>query len=97
MVQVYILTITDGCTRWSEAYILYTMKTAEIIEIFKEWVKNNPKFETCSIDQALQFTSDKFKNFCQSIKLKINVAPQTTRSYSLSKRINKTITRVLQT
>lgn len=96
--KFYILTITDRCTRWSEAYMIKEISAKETIKAFERWEKNNSRPYTVLTDQGRNYTS---REFCEYLKEKA-IRNSTTTPYnptgnSISERINQTITRVMQT
>ena len=95
--KIYLLSITDRCTRWSEIYMLKDLYTSSIINGFKSWINNNPHPETILTDQGRPYISQEFSEFCESN----NIKHRMTTTYnptgnSISERLNQTITRVLQ-
>lgn len=96
--KLFILTITDRCTRWSEVYRLRNLKSTEIIRHFRTWLEKHPIPESCLTDQGRQYISKEFNNFLEENKIKhVLATAYNPTGNSISERINQTISRVLQT
>ncbi|KAI5179339.1 hypothetical protein PAEPH01_2616, partial [Pancytospora epiphaga] len=97
LTKLFFLTITDRCTRFSEVYLLKTLRSDEIIEIIQNrWVRKWGKPQTILTDNGRQFISSEFNKFTaeNGIQQKNTCAYNPTAN-SISERINQTLTKIL--
>ncbi|KAI5176569.1 hypothetical protein PAEPH01_2367 [Pancytospora epiphaga] len=95
--KLFFLTITDRCTRYSEVYLLRTLKSEEIIRIVRDkWCKRRGNPRTILTDNGRQFTSQEFAEFTQKHGITHKLTcPYNPTANSLSERINQTLSKVL--
>lgn len=95
--HVYIITITDRCTRWTETHIVHKIDTDHVIKAFNSFIKKFGVPKTCLTDRGRQYTSEKFQIYLKEKSIKqILTSPYNPTGNSISERLNQTISRVLQ-
>ncbi|MGL5707932.1 MAG: reverse transcriptase domain-containing protein [Aeromonas sp.] len=94
---LYLLSITDRCSRWTEVFSLTTIKTANVIKCLKLWFSRNGMPKTILSDNGRQFISKNMKQFLCNNNIKaILTTPFNPTGNSLSERINQKITDVIR-
>ena len=96
--KVYLLTISDRCTRWTEVFLLKSISAQALIPCFTKWFQSHGLPRTCLTDQRRQYISETFRNFlAQHHTRHVLATTYNPTGNSISERIIQTITRVLQT
>ncbi|KAG0438376.1 Transposon Tf2-8 polyprotein [Dictyocoela muelleri] len=96
--KIYLLTITDLCTRFSKVIIIKNINSETVsMKIYKEWFLKikPPKF--ILTDLRKQYTSSKFSELCKKFQVKhIFSSPNNPTSNSISERINQQINTIMK-
>ncbi|KAH9385456.1 uncharacterized protein NEMAJ01_0352 [Nematocida major] len=94
--KFYILTITDRCTRWTEAFRVNTITVTQLIKHMITWIHAHGKPDTVLHDQGRQYVSKQFTQFLEQQGItQINTSPYNPTGNAISERINQEITFVL--
>lgn len=96
--KIYLLTLTDIFTRWSEVYPLNNLTSTHIGKIIlNNWCIKHPAPETILSDQGRQFISREFKDSMgqKGIICKFTT-PYNPTGNSISERINRTIGEIIR-
>lgn len=94
--KLYILTISDRCTRWTQCFPIFSLKGEELISALESWLLDNPKPETILTDNGRNYVSQTFNDFLKRKGIKhLLCTPYNPTGNSISERVNPTITRVL--
>lgn len=90
--MLYILTITDRCTRWTEPYLLANITSQEINRGIQHYFKKFRKPISLLSDRGRQYISQNFENFLKKEGVKhLITSPYNPTGNSISERINQTI------
>lgn len=93
---MYIAVFTENCSRWIEAVPIRTATAQNVIKAFRENVvlKFGPP-EILLVDNGTQYTSNLFRDFCASHRIKLNYLPRFYPRGNPTEAQNKTIKRTL--
>jgi hypothetical protein len=94
----FVLLATDYFTKWVEAIPLKKVTSENMVEFVKEHIIY--KFgipQTIKTDQGTQFTSSEFREFAESMGIKLlNCSPYYARANGQAKASNKIMIKIIQ-
>lgn len=95
--KFYLLTMTDIYSRFTEVYILRSLKTKEIIKSLQKWLDTYGKFEIFISDNGRSYCGKILGKFLKNNKIKHLFIPSyTPSSNGISERLNRTIIQILR-
>jgi ribonuclease HI len=93
----YFITITDIYTRITKVKFVPNITAEDLIKAVKEWIIRYRKPEIMIMDNGVQYTSNKFKEFLSKIDIECRYIPKyTPSSNGISERINVSISEILR-
>lgn len=97
--KITILVIIDVYTRYAEIYPIKKITSQKTMNIIQnKWIKNHGTPKNILCDQGKQFTSNKFRQFCEEAGIKIRYsAIYSPQSNGIVERLNGKILSVLRT
>ncbi|KAG0441657.1 Pro-Pol polyprotein [Dictyocoela muelleri] len=96
--KIYIITITDRCSRFTKCRFISNIRADDFIRAFnEEWLSEFKIPQTILSDNGLCYVSKKTKNYMKSKGIKqIFTTPYNPTGNSISERINQIITKILR-
>lgn len=95
--KIYIMTITDIYSRFTQLFFIYNINSTEVSKAFKTWFKTYKEPQYVITDNGRQYVSKKLKKLFNENKIKHTLIPSyTPSSNGISERINRTINEVLR-
>jgi transposase InsO family protein len=93
-----VLLATDYFTKWVEAIPLKKVTSENMVEFFKEHIIYRFGIpQTITTDQGTQFTSSEFRNFTESMGIKLlNSSPYYAQANGQAEASNKIMIKIIQ-
>ncbi len=94
--KIYLLTMTDHYSRWTEVYILTNINTQSIIGKLSYWISKHGCPTKLISDNGTQYKSTEFEHFLNEKGIKHHVTTTfNPEANGVSERVNCTIKRIL--
>ncbi|WP_438544757.1 reverse transcriptase domain-containing protein [Clostridium sp.] len=96
--KIFILTVIDRASRWTELGILTKITAEKVVETLKKiWLDKHPKPSTILSDRGKQYTSVHFRTTMKRMNIDhFCTTPYNPTGNSLSERINQTLGFILR-
>lgn len=96
--KIYLITLTDIYSRYTEIYPVSTINKFKIKEAFEKWITKFEQPKYVLMDNGPQYTSDLVKNYLANKNIKaIYTPPYSPESNGISERINQKIITAINT
>lgn len=91
--KVYILTITDVFSRFTQIYLLEKIGAKDLINCFEKWVRLYKPPSVVITDNGRQYVGAPLKEYFKEMGIKHILIPEySPQSNGISERINRSIT-----
>jgi hypothetical protein len=93
----FILVATDFFTKWTEVVLLRNMTHQEVISFMKEHIIYRFGVpQTLTTDQGTSFMSRQFREFAESMKIKLNSSPYYAQANGQAEASNKVLIKIIK-
>jgi IS30 family transposase len=94
----FMLLATNYCTKWVEAIPLKKVTSENMVEFVKEHIIHRFGIpQTITTDQGTQFTSSEFRDFAESMGIKLlNSSPYYAQANGQAEAYNKIMIKIIQ-
>jgi hypothetical protein len=96
--HIFVLVATDYFSKWTEAVLLKIMTHKEVISFVLEHIVHRFGIpQTFTIDQGASFMSHQFKEFAESLRIKLlNSSPYYAQANGQAESSNKTLIKLIK-